>query len=89
MATQKYMGKNQIVQSLTAQVKDAGLAVGILKKQGILKPDGKTLTKLGEKRNSMTSKERAIDRASKASGRSSKEYVYNKQTNRATLKADK
>ena len=89
MATQKYMGKNQIVKRLTAQVSNKDLAVGILKKHGLLDKDGKTLTKLGKERNSMTAKQRAIDRAAKTGGRSSKEYTYNKQTNRATLKADK
>jgi len=89
MATQKHMGKNQIVKRLTAQVGSKDMAVGILQKHGLLNKDGKTLTKLGKERNSMTAKERAIDRAAKAGGRSSEEYTYSKQTNRATLKANK
>jgi hypothetical protein len=34
----------------------------------------------------MTAEERAIDRASKESGRSASEYTYDPTTNRATLK---
>jgi hypothetical protein len=48
-------------------------------------PDGKTLTKLGESRNAMTAAERAIDRASKESGRKHSDYKYNPITNKATL----
>lgn len=89
MTTQKFMGRNQIVKRLTAQVGDKEMAVGILQKHGLLKPDGKTLTKLGQERNSMTAKERALDRAAKAGGRSSEDYKYNKQVNRAVLKTGK
>jgi len=34
----------------------------------------------------MTAKERAIDRASKESGKPASDYTYNASTNRATLK---
>lgn len=80
------MGKNQLVNRLAAQVKSKPLAINILKKRGDLKSDGKTLTKKGEKRDDMTAKERAIDRATKRSGRKASEYKYNPRTNRATLK---
>lgn len=86
MATQKFMGKNQLVKRLAAQVKSTPLAVNILKKRGDLKADGKTLTEKGKKRDSMTAKERAVDRAVKRSGNKSSEYKYNPRTNRATLK---
>lgn len=86
MATQKFMGRNQLVDRLAAQVKSKPLAVNILKKRGDLKADGKTLTKKGEKRDNMTAEERAIDRATKKSGRKAAEYKYNPRTNRATLK---
>jgi hypothetical protein len=86
MATQKFMGKNQLVNRLAAQVKSKPLAVNILKKRGDLKADGKTLTAKGRKRDNMTAKERAIDRAVKRSGNKASEYKYNPRTNRATLK---
>ena len=86
MATQKFMGKNTLVKRLTAQVGSANMAVGLLKKRGDLKADGKTLTAAGKKRDSMTAKERAIDRADKASSRKAKDFAYNPKTNRATLK---
>ena len=86
MATQKFMGKNQLVNRLAAQVKSKPLAVNILKKRGDLKADGKTLTAKGKKRDNMTAKERAIDRAVKRSGNKDSEYKYNPRTNRATLK---
>ena len=86
MATQKFMGKDQLVKRLTAQVGSKDLAIGILKKRGDLKSDGKTLTSEGKKRNSMTAKERAIDRATKQSKHKDTEYKYNPKTNKATLK---
>lgn len=86
MATQKFMGKNQLVNRLAAQVKSKPLAINILKKRGDLKSDGKTLTKKGQKRDNMTAKERAVDRAVKKSGRKATDYKYNPRTNRATLK---
>jgi hypothetical protein len=51
-----------------------------------MKPDGKTLTAKGMKRNAMTAGERAVDRAAKASGKPKSDYKYNPLTNRATLK---
>ena len=44
-----------------------------------------SLTIEGKKRDSMTAAERAIDRASKESGRSISDYKYNSETNKATL----
>jgi hypothetical protein len=43
------------------------------------------LTAKGRARDKMTAEERAIDRASKESGRSSSDYTYDPTTNRATL----
>jgi hypothetical protein len=88
MATQKHMGRNQIVDRLTAQVGSEKLAHEILKKRGLMNSDG-TLTAKGRERNAMTAEERAIDRAAKLSGKSSHKYTYNPQTNRATLKGIK
>jgi len=51
--------------------------------------DSEELTKKGLARDAMTAQERAIDRASKGSGRNKTEYVYNPRTNRATLKQGK
>ena len=85
MQSQKYMGRNQLVDRLASQVGSRDMAIGILKKRGDLNSFGK-LTAKGAKRNAMTASERAIDRASKTSGRSKNEYVYDRLTNRATLR---
>jgi len=86
MATQKFMGKNELVNRLAAQVKSKPLAINILKKRGDLKTDGKTLTANGKKRDNMTAEERAVNRATKRSKHKNTEYKYNPKTNRATLK---
>ena len=86
MATQKYMGRGQLLERLTAQVGDRKLAIAILQKRGHLKADGKTYTDEGLKRNAMTASERAKDRAAKESGGKMSDYIYNPNTNRATLK---
>lgn len=88
MATQKFMGRYQIVDRLTAQVGNEKLAREILQKRGLMSADG-TLTAKGRARDAMTAEERAIDRAAKRSGNSPKKYVYNPKTNRATLKGTK
>ena len=54
MATQKFMGKGQLLERLTAQVGDRKLAVGILQKRGHITADGKSYTEEGMKRNNMT-----------------------------------
>ena len=86
MTTQKYMDRHQLVKRLAAQVGSEETAIGILQKRGQLEADGKTLTKAGRKRDNMTAKERAIDRASKGSGRTPSEFKYDPKTNRATLR---
>ena len=86
MTTQKYMGRYQLVKRLAAQVGDKETAIGILQKRGQLEADGKTLTKAGQKRDNMTARERALDRATKESGRTPSEYKYDPKTNRATLR---
>lgn len=65
MATQKFMGRGMLLDSLAAQVGDRKKAVAILQKRGHLEADGKTYTAEGMKRNMMTAQERAKDRASK------------------------
>ena len=82
--SQDFMGKNQLLNRLTSQVGDEDLAKNILIDRGHMNPDG-SLTSEGTKRDNMTAAERAIDRASKNSGKPKSSYVYNSKTNRATL----
>lgn len=84
MVTQKYRGRHQLIKRLSAQVGDKALALDILESRGHAK-DGK-LTPAGKQRDAMTSRERAIDRASKASGKPTSDFKYSYKTNRATLK---
>ena len=86
MVTQKFMGKNQLIKRLSAQVGNEETAKNILQKRGHLKADGKTLTAAGKKRDNMTAEQRAKDRAVKSSKHKTSEYTYNPKTNRATLK---
>ena len=51
METQKFMGRGQLINRLTAQVGSRKKAIDILIKQGHLKPDGKTFTDKGLIRN--------------------------------------
>jgi hypothetical protein len=83
--TMKFLGRNQLIDRLTAQLGSKEKAYDLLKKRGHMKEDG-TLTAEGERRNRMTAEERAIDRASSASGRPKAHYTYDPRTNRATLK---
>lgn len=86
MATQKFMGKGQLINRLTAQVGSKELAIGILQKRGDLKSDGKTLTAKGQKRNAMTAEERAKSRASKQTGKPMGNFRYDASTNRTHVK---
>ena len=79
------MGRNSLVDRLAAQVGSKSFAIALLKKRGDLTPSGE-LTAKGMQRNKMTAEERAIDRASKESGKPASEYTYDPTTNRATLK---
>ena len=85
MATQKFMGRNSLVDRLSAQVGSKESAVTILKKRGDMNAKGE-LTKAGKVRDAMTAKERAIDRESKRSGNKPSAYKYDPRTNRATLR---
>ena len=85
METQKHMGRNSLIDRLSAQVGSKSFAIALLKKRGDLTPSGE-LTAKGMQRNKMTAEERAIDRASKESGKPASDYTYNASTNRATLK---
>ena len=47
MATQKFMGRNQLIDRLAAQVGNRDSAIKILQERGHLKADGKTYTAEG------------------------------------------
>ncbi len=79
METQKHMGRGELVDRLTAQVRDRGFAIALLKKRGDLTASGE-LTAKGESRNRMTAEERALDRADETSATA----TYNPKTNRVT-----
>ena len=85
METQAHMGRNSLIDRLSAQVGSNSFAIALLKKRGDLTPSGE-LTAKGMQRNKMTAEERAVDRASKESGRPASNYSYDPTTNRATLK---
>jgi hypothetical protein len=82
----------ELLDRLTSQLKTQGnkdprnSAILFLRKQGSMKQDSLELTKKGLEREKMTPAERAIDRASKRSGRDPEDYEYDPKTNRATLK---
>ena len=85
METQAHMGRNSLIDRLSAQVGSKSFAIALLKKRGDLTPSGE-LTAKGMQRNKMTAEERAIDRASEESGHPASDYTYDPTTNRATLK---
>ncbi len=85
MATQKFMGRGQLVKRLAAQMGSEEAAKDLLIKRGHMSPNGE-LTAEGRRRNAMTAEERALDRASKKSGHSKTQYKYDPKTNRAVLK---
>ena len=43
--TEEYMGRNQLIDRLSAQVGDRNIAIKILQKRGMLYPGTETLTK--------------------------------------------
>ena len=82
--TQKHLGRHQLIDRLAAQMGSRDAAIEILQKRGHVDSKGE-LTAAGRKRDSMTAGERAIDRASKASGKPKSAYHYDKKTNQAKL----
>jgi hypothetical protein len=84
METQEFMGSGQLVDRLTAQVRDRGFAMALLKKRGDMAADG-SLTAKGEEANAMNSGQRATKRASEKSGKPEYLYTYNPLTNTSTL----
>jgi hypothetical protein len=86
MTTQQYNGRNSLLKRLSAQVGgNEEMARKILIDRGHMIADGK-LTAAGQKRDSMTAEERAIDRASKRAGGIIKDYTYNPASNTASLR---
>ena len=87
MATQKFMGSNQLIDRLASQVGSKETAIAILQRRGHLEEDGRTFTEEGLKRNAMTASERAKDRASKKIGAPTdifvSDFIYNEETNTA------
>jgi len=86
--TTEFMGKNQLVDRLAAQLRANGMqgdtraaAMDILKRRGQMDAKG-NLTDAGRARDAMSAEERAIDRAKRANPSAS--YAYNPNTNRAT-----
>jgi hypothetical protein len=84
--TQKFMGRNQLIDRLSAQVGSRDSAIKILQQRGHLKPDGKTFTASGAARDAMTAAERAKDRAATKLGKDPSQFIYNPKTNIAQLK---
>ena len=85
MATQKFLGRNSLIDRLTAQVGDRDRAMALLRDRGHVDAQGK-LTAAGRARDAMTAAERALDRAAKRTGKPADQFRYDPQTNRATLK---
>ena len=88
MRTEKFLGKGQLINRLSAQVGDRATAISILQKRGHLKADGKTFTAEGEKRNQMSAAERAIDRESRSLNKPKNDFSYNQKTNTAKIKSN-
>jgi len=85
MATQKFMGKNQLIDRLSAQIGSRETALEVLKKRGHVDDKG-NLTAAGKKRDAMTAEERALDRASTRTGKKPTAFKYDPKTNTATLR---
>jgi hypothetical protein len=84
--TQKFMGRGQLINRLTAQVGDRATAIKILQNRGHLNADGRTLTEEGKKRDAMTAEERSIDRESRRQNKPKREFTYNPKTNTSKQK---
>ena len=83
-----------LIERLAEQLKDSGtprhearnMALSILRERGHVHPNSEKLTPEGQRRDQMGAAGRAIDRASKASGRPAEHYEYDPRTNRAKRK---
>jgi hypothetical protein len=85
MATQKFMGRNQLIDRLSAQMGSKEAALDILRARGHVDEFG-NLTEAGRARDAMTAEERALDRAKTRTGKPVSSFKYDPATNRATLK---
>ena len=82
-----------LIERLTEQLKDSGtpahsardMALSILRDRGHVHPNSEQLTAKGIERDRLGAAGRAIDRATKTSGRPSRDYTYDTRTNRAVL----
>lgn len=86
MTTKKFMGKNSLIDRLTAQVGNRDTALEILRQRGHVEKDSEKLTSAGQARDNMTAEQRALDRAHKRTGKPVSALKYNPNTNRATIK---
>ena len=76
-----------LIDRLTEQVGgNREMAISILRDRGHVEKNSERLTVEGTHREMLGPAGRAIDRASKESGRLAREYQYDPKTNRATLK---
>ena len=85
METQKYMGKNQLIERLAAQMGSREAALDVLRERGHVDAQGH-LTAAGKLRDNMTAEERALDRAKTRTGKPTTAFKYSPSTNRATLR---
>ena len=83
--TQTHAGRHHLIERLTARVGSRKAAIEILQKRGHVDAHG-NLTAEGRIRDNMTAKERALDRASKASGKPASAFKYNPKTNTTKAK---
>jgi hypothetical protein len=81
MATQKFMGANQLLDRLTAQIGDRDLAIRKLRERGHMETYSLNLTAAGRARDAMTAEERALDRAARRTGKPLTAFTYNPSTN--------
>jgi hypothetical protein len=86
MITQKFMGRGQLINRLSAQVGSREKAIKILQNRGHLMADGKTLTEEGKRRDRMTAEERSNDREARKSGELANMFIYNPMTNTSKRK---
>ena len=84
--------KPKILTRLTNQLRSkgvknaAGVAIGKLRKFGLIEKDSLSLTDKGAARNKMSPGARAKSRSAKYNGGSPNDYKYDSKTNRASKK---
>jgi len=83
MKSLDFTGKGELINRLSSQVGGKKKAISILQKRGHLMSDGKTFTPQGEKRDSMSAADRAIDRTAKRLKKSPEDLEFDKFSNTA------